>query len=184
MSNQELEFREKAKKNQQIIERAFFIFLLVAALIMYFDLGKIELFGIFSEVISAIVPSVSKTAVLTPAPKSSALVLSLAWALVPITLFWMFRTGDLKRLPVEITAFTVKKLFLIFIGMIILFGMFFYGVTEPNDSIKFGMMIYTQLTENRYFIAIYGTILWLVVTVLIWGLTIFLGLTHLFLKRD
>lgn len=183
-----IEFRKKAQKNQKIIEISLSIFLSIAILIIYFDLGAIESIEIFSTAVSAIVPSIYKTAMYTPAPKSSALVLALAWSLMPIALYWMFRVGDWRKIANEgiekgwiLKIFNLAKIFLmIFSAMIMLITLFFF-TPDPNDSVRIGKRIYKFLSGNRYFIAVYGTILWLCGTVLIWGLAYFIKRAHILL---
>ena len=150
-------------KRNQILNVMLFVYVTVGLLILFFDLGK-KHFGIyFSEKINQFVPSILPTAAITPMPESSALILSLAWLMVPIIAVVIWLNADWDRLYSSEFSIKISGWLVLGISVLlpILIVFMIFNVPAAEDTGRSGQFLYTYLNEFKLFIIVYGAGIWL-----------------------
>lgn len=170
-----------ANNSATTINACITIYLIVIFLIIFSDLGRCDTCAYLSGCISEIIPSISKTAIISADNKTSELVLSISWLLVLPTSILLL----LVRYKFICDYFEDKKLtsvLLFSISIVLLIYFLSVFVPDKQNGI-FNLIIYKTIGNYKYGIEFWGFIVWLFVSLSLFYIEYVIALFILLLVR-
>ena len=160
-------------KRNQIINVFLMVYVLVSAVVIFFDLGQSTASINFVTWIAQFIPSIKPVADITSTPQSSALILALSWMAIPFVVITMLLIGnwnstEFKRLYGQISVWLFLGVF-VFGPVLVIFAT---RLVPECDSWR-GCFLYNGLKNTEWFVIVYGAGIWLASSALIVCMIIF-----------
>lgn len=150
----------KASKSSVAFKAAFFVYIVVALLVVQFDLGDTKWGNDLANSVSAFFNVIGATARITDSPASAAIVLLLAWGLIPVQYVLILKMVlaapdkvDWSRLSKPWWIVPLGWLFCISVVLVT-------STTVPSDTHGMSSKIFRALESSPFFIVIWGAAVW------------------------
>ena len=126
----------------------------------------------YVALIASIVPSFNGIAAISKEPAVAAFVLATSWGFVPIgyfTIICVAKWRDLDRNRIKL-AQPISSCILLIIFFSLIMWFFLFSVPAPPLG-RSNRFLYTGIKYSHYFLLLYCTMMWLVVSVLLFTIT-------------
>lgn len=150
----------KTSKSSVAFIAALFIYIVVALLIVQFDLGNTKWGNGLAASVSESFYVIGATASITDSPASAAIVLVLAWGLIPVQYVLIMKMVLAEPGKVDWSRLT-NPWWIVPLGWLFCIAVVLVTTTTvPSDTHGMSSKIFRGLESSPFFIVIWGTAVW------------------------
>jgi len=166
--------------SSRAFKAAIFIYFFLGLLIIHFDLGDTHWGQELADFGGNLIATIGATAKITNFPSSAALVLLLAWALIPIQYGLVLKMVVASLGVVDWDRLT-NPWWIVPLGWLLCPALVFMMITTvPDDSGGVDSAIFYRLKSSAFYVVLWGAVVWASV----WGALVFMTLSVIGLIKN